>query len=87
MIEMALKNVVNMTEIVLKFFAAKSQKSPVAAPSVIRLSCICLFSTEPKLDNFSAKKVLLLFQAPFLLAKSWLLLWSHLLLQTDFLRG
>ena len=52
--------------------------------SVIRLSCIFLFSMEPKLDNFICKKNLLLVQVPSVLAKSWLCFWSDSLLQTDF---
>ena len=60
------------------------------APSVTRLSCNGLFSTGPKLDNFCAKKHLLLVQAPSLLAKPWLRLRSRFtsscasLLQTNF---
>ena len=48
-------------------FAAKSQKSPSSwgsAPSVTRLSSNGLFSMGPKLDNFCAKKHLLLVQPP-----------------------
>ena len=65
------KNVRNVIEMALKspFFASTSQKSPsgrAALPqttSVIRLTCSGLFSTGPKLDNFCAKKKLLL-QSP-----------------------
>ena len=53
----------------------------------MRLSSISLFSTGPKLYNFCAKKILLLFQAPSLLGKSCLRFWSHSLLPTDFLSG
>ena len=46
----------------LQFFAAKLQKSSSGcglcpqARSVARLSCIALFSSGPKLNNFGAKK-------------------------------
>ena len=54
----------NVIEMALNcfFFAAKLQKSPSSwglcshASSVIRLSCISLFSTWPELNNFCAKK-------------------------------
>ena len=57
-------NVRNVIETALKplFFAAKSQKSPSGGGlcpmtlSVMRFSCIGLFSTGPKLSNFCAKK-------------------------------
>ena len=49
---------------------------------MLRLSCIGLFSTAPKLDNFCAKKTT--FGSSFLSAKSWLRFWSHLLMQRDF---
>ena len=55
-----------------------------SAPSVTYLSCNGLFSTGPKLDNFGAKKHLLLVQASFILTKSWLRFCSHALLHTDF---
>ena len=44
----------------IAIFAEKSQKSPAgggSAFSVTHLSCIGLFSTGPKLDNFRAKNV------------------------------
>ena len=58
------KNVQKVIEMALKllFFPAKSQKSPSGwglypqTPTVMRLSCISLFSTGPKLDNFCGKK-------------------------------
>ena len=36
-----------------------SSSAALQAPFLIRLSCISLFSTGPKIDNFSAKKCLL----------------------------
>ena len=80
MIEMALK---------LLFFAANSQISPSSrgfctqVPFVIRLSCIGLFSTGPKLDNFCAKKFSF-GSIHSVFANSWLRFWSHSLLKTDF---
>ena len=35
-----------------------------SAPSVTRLSCVDLFSTEPKLDNFCAKYIYFWFKPP-----------------------
>ena len=58
------------------------------APSVISLSCIRLFSSGPKLDNFCARNIDLRFtRALSLLAKPLLHFRSHSLLQTDFLSG
>ena len=58
------KNVRNVIEMALKLvFLPQTHKNCPAAggsvppgPSVIRLSCISLFSTGPKLENFCAKK-------------------------------
>ena len=51
------------------YFCRKIAKSPPAAggsaPSVTRLSCVGLFSTGPKLDNFCAKYIYFWFKLPF----------------------
>ena len=82
-------NVQKVIEMALKllFFPTKSRKSPKGlglcpqTPSVRRLSCISLFSTRP---TIFLEKNLFLVQAPFLLAKCWLRLWSHSMLPTSF---
>ena len=59
----------------IAIFDAKLQKSPsswCSTLSVTRLSSNVLFSTGPKLDNFCAKKHLLLVLVPSLLEKPWL---------------
>ena len=67
----------NSNGVKIAIFAAKSRKSPTSwAPSVTRLSSNGLFSTGPKLDNFCAKKHLLLVQAPSLLLNKTLV--AHL---------
>ena len=56
----------------IAIFAINRKNHPATegfAPSVTRLSCNGLFSMESKLDNFCAKKHLLLVQALSLLAK------------------
>ena len=76
------KNVRNVIKIALKlhFFWRKITKviqqlgALPPGPSVIRLSCIGLFSTGPKLDNVCTKKILWV-QTPYLLTKSWLRFW------------
>ena len=83
-----MRNVIKMA-LKLLFFAAKSQKLFSGwglcsqAPFVKRLNCISLFSKGLNYTN-SVQKNLLLVQVLSLLAKSWLHLWSHSLLQTDF---
>ena len=67
------KNVQKVNEMTLKllFYCCKitsfDQQMGALPPglSVIRLSCISLFSTGPKLHNFSCEKNSLLFQALF----------------------
>ena len=57
-----MRNVIKMA-VKLLFFAKKITKLPRGrglcpqAPSVIRLSCIGLLSTRPKIGNFRAKKM------------------------------
>ena len=53
----------------LLFLPQNRKNHPAAggsAPSVTRLSCNGSFSTGPKLDDFGAKKHLLMVQAPSL---------------------
>ena len=70
--------------------AAEGSAAPPPPPpppppglSVICLSCIILFSTGSKLENFMQKNLLLV-QASCFLPQSWLRFWSHSLLQIDF---
>ena len=81
---MALKDVRNVIEemvLKLQFFQQNHKNHPglgALTPRplfVTHLSCISLFSTGPKLENFCVKKVLVLVQTPFLLAKSRLRFW------------
>ena len=77
----------DLNDVKIAIFPAKTQKSRSSwglGPSVTRLSCNGLITTEPKLDNFWAKKRFLLFQAPSFLPKPSLRFWSHSLLQTYF---
>ena len=63
----------DLNGIKIAIFAAKSHKLPSSwglCPSATRLSSNGLFNTGPKLNNFCAKKHLLLVQAPSLLAKT-----------------
>ena len=62
------KNMRNVIEMGLKsLFLTQNRKNHPAtggsAPSVTSLSCISLLNVGPKLDNFCAKKHLLLVQA------------------------
>ena len=50
---------------------------------MVYLSCIGLFSTVPKFDNFCAKKKTF-GTSPLSLSKILVAFWSHALLQTDF---
>ena len=89
------KNVQNVIEFVLKLLflqqnyenrSSTEALPPPEASFVIRLTCISLFSTEPKLDNFCGKQKTksFWFKPPSLFTKSWFRFWSHLLPQTDF---
>ena len=79
-IDMVLKRAkCDLNGVKIAIFAAKMQKSPAAgssAPSVTRLSCNVLFSTDPT-ETIFVQKTFTFGSSSSLLAKSWLRFWLH----------